>query len=210
LTCWPGRRRRKLSIVGQPTGVEAASPSAWNIANALTTLRFALVPVFGWLLLTHDGEVDAYRIAAFIVFCIAVATDRLDGEIARRRGLVTDFGKIADPIADKALTGMAFVGVSLLGELPWWVTVAVLVREWGVTVVRFWVIRYGVMAAGAGGKLKTMLQSLALGAYILPLTGWPQQVAAVFMAVAVVVTLVTGADYLRHALRLRRGGFLAP
>jgi CDP-diacylglycerol--glycerol-3-phosphate 3-phosphatidyltransferase len=199
-----------LSIVGQPTGVEAASPSAWNIANALTTLRLALVPVFGWLLLTHDGDVDAYRIAAFIVFGVAVATDRLDGDIARRRGLVTDFGKIADPIADKALTGMAFVGVSLLGELPWWVTVAVLVREWGVTAVRIWVIRYGVMAAGAGGKLKTMLQSLALGAYILPLSGWLHEVAAVFMAVAVVVTLVTGADYLRLALRLRRGGFLAP
>jgi CDP-diacylglycerol---glycerol-3-phosphate 3-phosphatidyltransferase len=199
-----------LSIVGQPTGVEAVSPSAWNIANALTTLRLALVPVFGWLLLTHDGDVDAYRIAAFIVFGVAVATDRLDGDIARRRGLVTDFGKIADPIADKALTGMAFVGVSLLGELPWWVTVAVLVREWGVTAVRIWVIRYGVMAAGAGGKLKTMLQSLALGAYILPLSGWLHEVAAVFMAVAVVVTLVTGAAYLRHAFRLRRGGFLAP
>ncbi|MEP6526939.1 MAG: CDP-alcohol phosphatidyltransferase family protein [Nocardioidaceae bacterium] len=196
--------------MGQPTGVEAASPSAWNIANALTTLRFALVPVFGWLLLTQNGDVDAYRIAAFIVFGVAVATDRLDGDIARRRGLVTDFGKIADPIADKALTGMAFVGVSLLGDLPWWVTVAVLVREWGVTAVRFWVIRYGVMAAGAGGKLKTLLQSLALGAYILPLTGWLHVVAAVFMAVAVVVTLVTGADYLRHALRLRRGRFLAP
>jgi CDP-diacylglycerol--glycerol-3-phosphate 3-phosphatidyltransferase len=196
--------------VGQPTDVEAASPSAWNIANALTTLRFALVPVFGWLLLTHDGDADAYRIAAFIVFGAAVATDRLDGDIARRRGLVTDFGKIADPIADKALTGMAFVGVSLLGDLPWWVTVAVLVREWGVTAVRFWVIRYGVMAAGAGGKLKTLLQSLALGAYILPLSGWPHAVAAAFMAVAVAVTLVTGVDYLRHAFRLRRGKFLAP
>lgn len=199
-----------MSIVGQPTGVEAVSPSAWNIANALTTLRLALVPVFGWLLLTHDGEVDAYRIAAFIVFGVAVATDRLDGDIARRRGLVTDFGKIADPIADKALTGMAFVGISLLGDLPWWVTVVVLVREWGVTAVRISVIRYGVMAAGAGGKLKTMLQSLALGAYILPLTGWAHQVAAVLMAVAVVVTLVTGVDYLRHALRLRRGRFFAP
>jgi CDP-diacylglycerol---glycerol-3-phosphate 3-phosphatidyltransferase len=198
-----------LGIVGQPTGVEAASPSAWNIANALTALRFALVPLFGWLLLTHDGEVAAYRIAAFLVFGVAITTDRIDGDIARRRGLVTDFGKIADPIADKALTGMAFVGLSLLGELAWWVTVAVLLREWAVTAVRFWVIRYGVMAAGAGGKLKTGLQSLALGAYILPLTGWLHVIAVVFMAVAVAVTLVTGADYLRHALRLRRGGFLA-
>jgi CDP-diacylglycerol--glycerol-3-phosphate 3-phosphatidyltransferase len=199
-----------LRIVGQPTGVQAASPSAWNIANALTALRFALVPLFGWLLLTQDGEVAAYRIAAFVVFVVAIATDRIDGDVARRRGLVTDFGKIADPIADKALTGMAFVGVSLLGELPWWVTVAVLLREWTVTAVRLWVIRYGVMAAGAGGKLKTLLQSLALGAYILPLTGWPHAIAAVFMTVAVAVTLLTGADYLRHAFRLRRGGFLAP
>jgi CDP-diacylglycerol---glycerol-3-phosphate 3-phosphatidyltransferase len=199
-----------LNIVGQPTGVEAASPSAWNAANALTTLRFALVPLFGWLLLTNDGEVDAYRLSAFFVFAIAIATDRIDGDIARRRGLVTDFGKIADPIADKALTGMAFIGISLLGELPWWVTVAVLLREWTVTAVRLWVIRYGVMAAGAGGKLKTLLQSLALGAYILPLSGWLQGVAAVLMAIAVAVTLVTGADYLRHAYRLRRRGFLVP
>jgi len=197
-----------LSIVGQPTGVEAASPSAWNIANALTTLRFALVPLFGWLLLTHDGDVDAYRFAAFLVFAVAIATDRIDGDIARRRHLVTDFGKIADPIADKALTGMAFVGVSLLGELPWWVTVVVLLREWTVTAVRFWVIRYGVMAAGAGGKLKTLLQCLARSAYILPLSGWLQAVAAVLMAVAGAVTVVTGVDYLRHAFRLRRGGFL--
>ncbi|RIQ34829.1 CDP-diacylglycerol--glycerol-3-phosphate 3-phosphatidyltransferase [Jiangella rhizosphaerae] len=179
-------------------------PSAWNIANALTILRVVLVPLFGWLLLREGGDHDPSRVAAFFAFGVAMMTDRLDGDIARRRGLVTDFGKIADPIADKALTGMAFVGLSLLGELPWWVTVVVLVREWGITVLRFAVIRYGVMAANRGGKLKTVLQALALGLYILPLPGWFDPVEASVMAVAVIVTVVTGVDYVLSAIRLRR------
>ncbi|SDS71653.1 CDP-diacylglycerol--glycerol-3-phosphate 3-phosphatidyltransferase [Jiangella sp. DSM 45060] len=179
-------------------------PSPWNIANALTILRVVLVPLFGWLLLRHGGDDDASRVAAFVAFGVAMTTDRLDGDLARRRGLVTDFGKIADPIADKALTGMAFVGLSLLGELPWWVTVIVLVREWGITVLRFAVIRYGVMAANRGGKLKTVLQTLALGLYILPLPGWFDPIEGTVMAAAVIVTVVTGVDYVLSAIRLRR------
>ncbi|SED76192.1 CDP-diacylglycerol--glycerol-3-phosphate 3-phosphatidyltransferase [Jiangella alba] len=179
-------------------------PSPWNVANALTILRVVLVPLFGWLLLRHGGDDDASRVAAFVAFGVAMTTDRLDGDLARRRGLVTDFGKIADPIADKALTGMAFVGLSLLGELPWWVTVIVLVREWGITVLRFAVIRYGVMAANRGGKLKTVLQTLALGLYILPLPGWFDPIEATVMAAAVIVTVVTGVDYVLSAIRLRR------
>lgn len=180
-------------------------PSPWNIANALTVLRVVLVPVFGWLLLREGGDDNASRIAAFIAFVVAMFTDRIDGELARRRGLITDFGKIADPIADKALTGMAFVGLSILGELPWWVTVIVLVREWGVTALRFAVIRYGVMAANRGGKIKTTLQALALGLYLLPLPDWFGPIEATVMAFAVIVTVATGIDYAQSAIRLRRG-----
>jgi CDP-diacylglycerol--glycerol-3-phosphate 3-phosphatidyltransferase len=187
--------------VAEPSTVP---PSPWNIANGLTVARVFLVPVFGWLLLREGGDDDPSRIAAFVAFAIAMLTDQVDGALARKHGLVTDFGKIADPIADKALTGMAFVGLSILGELPWWVTVVVLVREWGITALRFAVIRYGVMAANRGGKLKTALQALALGLYILPLPGWFDPVEITVMAVAVIVTVVTGIDYVLSAIRLRR------
>ncbi len=185
----------------------AATPapaSAWNVANALTALRLVLVPVFGWLLLAGGGEQPGLRILAAAVFAVAAVTDRIDGELARRRGLVTDVGKIADPIADKALMGTALVGLSVLGELPWWVTVVVLVREIGITLLRFVVIRHGVMPAGRGGKAKTVLQAVAITLYLLPLpAGW-HTLASVVMAVAVVVTVVTGVDYVLKAWRLVR------
>jgi CDP-diacylglycerol--glycerol-3-phosphate 3-phosphatidyltransferase len=181
-------------------------PSNWNVANALTLVRLALVPVFVWLLLREGGEDVASRIAAFAVFSVAMVTDKLDGDIARRRGLVTDFGKIADPIADKALTGGAFISLSLLGELPWWVTVVVLTREIGVTLLRFVVLRYGVIPASRGGKLKTGLQALAIGLFVLPLPAAFDLLENTVMGAAVVVTLVTGVDYVVQAVRLRRAG----
>ena len=185
-----------------------ARPAAsnWNLANGLTVLRLALVPVFGWLLLADDGDSDRLRVIAFAVFAVASATDKLDGDLARRRGTVTDFGKVADPIADKALTGMAFIGLSILGELPWWVTIVVLVREIGVTALRFWVIRIGVIPASRGGKLKTALQTLALGLYILPLSDAFDPVEIGAMALAVIVTVVTGYDYVQQAWRMHRRG----
>jgi CDP-diacylglycerol---glycerol-3-phosphate 3-phosphatidyltransferase len=182
----------------------SSPPSNWNIANALTVSRLVLVPVFGWLLLADDGDSDRLRTAAFAVFAVAAATDRFDGDLARRRGTVTDFGKLVDPIADKALTGMAFIGLSVLGELPWWVTAVVLIRELGVTALRFWVIRIGVIAASPGGKLKTALQTLALGLYILPLSDAFDPVEITAMALAVIVTVGTGVDYVFRALALRR------
>lgn len=144
-------------------------PSNWNLPNALTTLRIVMVPFFGWALLVDDGGSVGWRVVAWVLFALAMLTDKVDGDIARSRNLVTDFGKIADPIADKALTGMAFVGLSIIGDLWWWVTALVLLREWGITLLRLWVIRYGVMAAGRGGKLKTVLQTLALGLFVLPI-----------------------------------------
>jgi CDP-diacylglycerol--glycerol-3-phosphate 3-phosphatidyltransferase len=181
------------------------APSAWNVANALTVLRLILVPLFVWLLLRDAGTDDGNRLLATAAFVVAIVTDRFDGDIARRWNMVTNFGKIADPIADKALTGAAFIGLSLLGELPWWVTVVVMVREWGVTLLRFWVIRHGVMPASRGGKLKTVLQAIALGLYLLPWqsVGVIHWTAVAFMGVAVIVTIVTGLDYVGRALRLR-------
>jgi CDP-diacylglycerol--glycerol-3-phosphate 3-phosphatidyltransferase len=177
--------------------------SAWNIANQLTVLRLLLVPVFAALLLHDDGADDGWRVAAAVVFAVAAYTDRVDGNLARSRGLVTSFGKLADPIADKALTGAAFVSLSLLGELSWAVTVVVLVRELGVTALRFWVIRHGVMPASRGGKLKTVLQGLAIGLYVLPLPEALVPLQVGVMALAVVVTVVTGVDYVVRAVVLR-------
>jgi CDP-diacylglycerol---glycerol-3-phosphate 3-phosphatidyltransferase len=187
-----------------PIAAPATAVGAWNAANAITISRLALVPVFAVLLFHDGGEDSAWRIAALLVFAIATITDRLDGELARRRGLITDFGRIADPIADKAMIGTALIGLSVLGELPWWVTVVVLIREVGVTLLRFWVIRHGVIPASRGGKVKTALQALAIGLYILPLEGAAHGVAVAVMAAAVVVTVVTGVDYVARAIRLRR------
>jgi CDP-diacylglycerol--glycerol-3-phosphate 3-phosphatidyltransferase len=187
--------------VSQPAAV-----SRWNLANQLTVLRLLLVPVLAWLLYEIGAASDElpWSIAAFLVFIGASATDSVDGEIARRRGLITNFGIVADPIADKALTGTALIGLSVLGDLPWWVTIAFLVREFGVTLLRFWVIRHGVIPASRGGKLKTVLQVIAIGLYLLPLTGPLATGRAWVMGAALIVTLVTGVDYVARAVRLRR------
>ena len=177
--------------------------SPWNIANYLTVLRLLLVPVFLGFLLADDGGNAGYRLIAAGVFLLAALTDRIDGQIARSRGLITSFGKLADPIADKTLIGAALVGLSLLDELWWWVTVVVLVREIGVTVLRFVVIRHGVMPAGRGGKLKTGLQTLAITLYLLPLTGVLSNVSVAVMVAAVVITVVTGIEIVVKALVLR-------
>jgi len=182
--------------VGDPV----ESPSVVNVPNALTILRLLLVPLFAWLLLRDGGTDTASRVWSAVVFLGASLTDLVDGELARRQGQVTNFGKIADPIADKALTGTALVGLSYLGDLPWWVTIVILVREVGVTLLRFWVIRHGVIPASRGGKAKTVAQMVAILMYLLPLTGWLVTAREVVMAVAVVLTLATGIDYIARAM----------
>jgi len=188
--------------VGDPV----ESPSVLNVPNALTILRLCLVPIFAWLLLRDGGDDQTSRVWAAVVFLGASLTDLVDGEIARRQGQVTTFGKVADPIADKALTGTALVGLSYLGELPWWVTVVILTREIGVTLLRFWVIRRGVIPASRGGKAKTVAQMVAILMYLLPLTGWLVTAREVVMGVALLLTIGTGIDYVARAQRLRAAG----
>jgi len=192
----------------------------FNIANVLTMLRIALVPVFVWFLLldvegslseAFGGGLEAqnggWRWAAAGLFAAAMITDKIDGDLARSRNLITDFGKIADPIADKMLIGAGLIMLSLLGELPWWVTLVILARELGITVLRMVMLRTQVMPASRGGKLKTVLQTAGLQLMLLPLVviaGWLADVAFWIMIAALVVTVVTGVDYLISALRLRR------
>ena len=201
----------------EPAGAvrERRRVSNWNIPNALTTLRIVAVPFFGWALLTGGAQSPGWRWVAWALFVLAMVTDKIDGDLARKHDLVTDFGKIADPIADKALTGMAFVGLSLVGELWWWVTALVLLREWGITLMRLWLVRTGVvLPAGQGGKLKTVVQTLALGLLVVPLRMFGGRwdpvgeglwwVAITLMGIAVALTVVTGADYVRQTLIARR------
>jgi len=191
----------------------ATQPSNLNIANALTVVRIVGVPFFGWLLLTQDGESIGFRVASWVAFALLMITDRIDGDLARKYDLVTNFGKLADPIADKALTGMAFVGLSIIFDtwLFWTITIVVLVREWGITVMRFFIKKYGVMPASQGGKIKTTLQALALGGFLLPFEIWNNPltdlllfVTWILMAAAVAITLVTGVTYVRDARVIRR------
>ena len=180
--------------------------SVWNIANLLTMLRLALVPAFVALMLADGGYDPGWRSLAWAAFAVAMITDLFDGHLARAYNLVTDFGKIADPIADKAIMGAALICLSALGDLPWWVTAVILGRELGVTLLRFLVIRYGVIPASRGGKLKTLTQGVAVGMYVLALTGWLATLRFWVMAAAVVLTVVTGLDYVRQAIVLRRRG----
>ena len=194
----------------------AGSSRIWNLPNILTMLRIVLVPFFIWFLILDAPGLQAqngpWRWAAAFIFAVAIYTDKLDGDIARSRGLVTDFGKIADPIADKLLIGSALVMLSLLQELPWWVTILILVREWGITALRFYVIRYGVIPASRGGKLKTVVQTVAIFLYVLPLASlapWLGVVAFVVMMAALAITLWTGGEYVIEALKLRAAGIRA-
>jgi CDP-diacylglycerol--glycerol-3-phosphate 3-phosphatidyltransferase len=184
------------------TATETKVPTL-NVANLLTLSRLVLVPLFVLALFAGGGQDLWWRSIATALFVVASFTDQVDGWVARRYGLITDFGKVADPIADKALTGAALVGLSVLGELGWWVTIVIGVREIGVTLLRFWVIRYGVIPASRGGKAKTMTQIAAIVTFVLPLPPGAEVVRWLLMGVALALTVVTGVDYVFRAVRLR-------
>ncbi|MBW8871252.1 MAG: CDP-diacylglycerol--glycerol-3-phosphate 3-phosphatidyltransferase [Leifsonia sp.] len=182
--------------------------SNWNLPNAITVVRILLAPLFVWMLLADGGDDGWLRWAAALLFILAIATDGVDGALARRKGLVTDLGKLLDPIADKVLTGGALIALSILQELPWWVTIVILVREVGITIYRFVVIRQGVIAASRGGKIKTIVQSVAISFALVPLWtifgDWIFWVNGILMTAAVILTVWTGLDYLWQAWKGRR------
>jgi len=185
----------------------------WNLPNVLTGIRILLVPVFGYALLQDGGQSVGWRLVATAVFAVAMVTDKVDGDIARARGLVTNFGKIADPIADKAMTGMAFIGLSIVGDIWWWVTILVLVREWSVTLLRLSILKRVVVAAAYSGKVKTVLQAVALTGLCLPLrqVGPPLEdigqvlfyLSEVLLAGAVAMTMWSGYEFFRDVWRQR-------
>ncbi|MFJ6694453.1 CDP-diacylglycerol--glycerol-3-phosphate 3-phosphatidyltransferase [Streptomyces sp. NPDC091272] len=205
-----GGTGRTTPVTGGKLGAGAVSQvSLWNIANILTMLRLVLVPGFVMLLLADGGYDPIWRAWAWAAFAVAMITDVFDGHLARTYNLVTDFGKIADPIADKAIMAAGLICLSSLGDLPWWVTGVILFRELGITLMRFWVIRHGVIPASRGGKMKTLAQGTAVGMYVLVLTGPLATFRWWVMAVAVLLTVLTGLDYVRQAVMLRRAGLAA-
>lgn len=177
----------------------AQKPSNWNVPNVLTSVRIVFIPVLAWLVLDQNWW------CAFGLFVALMITDKLDGDIARARGLITDFGKIADPIADKALMITALVTLNIASTLPVWITVVIIIRELGITAWRMWMLRQGkVVPASKGGKLKTALQTFGVGLYLCPLPGWMDGPSLAVMVVAVVVTVVTGVQYLVDAGRVNK------
>ncbi len=199
---------------------EQPVPSNWNLPNALTALRIVMVPFFGWALLIDGGDSTVWRVVAWVIFVLAMITDKVDGDIARKHNLITNFGKIADPIADKAMTGMAFVGLAIIPVfLPawlWWaITVVVLFREWAVTFARLSIAKDVVMPAKQSGKVKTVMQVVALGGFVAPFGDLPGALegpgvllwwaSAVALAIAVLLTITSGVEFARDVVRHRRG-----
>jgi CDP-diacylglycerol---glycerol-3-phosphate 3-phosphatidyltransferase len=203
-------RSRGNSMRGRVARGGDTPASNGNVANIITTVRILLAPLFIWMLLADAGELGLLRYLAAALFIVAIATDSVDGILARRQNLVTNVGKLLDPIADKVLTGGALVALSLLNELWWWVTIVILVRELGITAFRFAVLRNRVVAASPGGKLKTVIQSVAISLYLVPLWvflgDWMHWVNGVVMGAALVLTVLTGIDYLVKAVRVSRSG----
>lgn len=196
---WSGldRRRRLLmtqSHIPDHMGDANNDVPVLNVPNALTVARLVIVPVFGYLVLGVT-QTQTVQWAGAALFLVAAITDLVDGVWARRYGLVTNFGKIADPIADKALIGTALIALSITGEIAWWVTGIILFREIAITIMRFWVINHGIIPASRGGKVKTVSQIVAIVAFLIPVSGWVDIVAQMSLGVALAMTIVTGIDY---------------
>lgn len=205
----PAHPARVNPMKGRVVARGESTASAGNVANIITVARILLAPVFVWLLIADDHQNGLLRWIAAGLFLIAILTDAVDGFLARDRNLVTDQGKLLDPIADKVLIGGALVGLSILGELPWWVTIVILVREVGITVWRLVALRDRVIPAGILGKVKTWVQAIAIAFALVPFASllgeWMNVINLVLMTAAVALTLVSGLEYLWQAWRAGRG-----
>jgi len=227
----PARSRNLLKrnpLRGRFVAAGETPASILCLPNVISLLRIALIPVFLWLLLADaavgvctasdppicggfafvGAQNGPLRWIAAALFIVAIATDAIDGHLARSRNLVTDFGIFLDPVADKGITGAALIGLAILGELPWWVVAIILIREIGITVYRAIALKDRVIPASRGGKLKTIIQAVAIALALLPLAtllgGWVAWVNGAVMTAAVVLTVITGADYLWRARRRNR------
>jgi CDP-diacylglycerol---glycerol-3-phosphate 3-phosphatidyltransferase len=185
-----------------------ATSNPWNLPNAITMARILAVPFFIWSLVDISDNESPMRWFSELIFIVIMASDGIDGAIARKRGIVTDLGKLLDPIADKALLGGALVALSMLGEIAWWVTIVILVRELGITVYRLVVVNQKVIAASSGGKLKTIFQGVMVGFVVSPLTAWfPGQWYPILeqslILISVGLTVYSGLQYVVAAVRAR-------
>jgi CDP-diacylglycerol--glycerol-3-phosphate 3-phosphatidyltransferase len=188
--------------------IERTASSIFNLPNIITMARILFVPLFIWTLVEFNNPESAMRWISVLTFIIIMASDGVDGAIARKRGLITNLGKLLDPIADKALLGGALVTLSILGEVSWYITAIIMIRELGITAYRFVVIRNKVVAASAGGKLKTIFQGIMVGFVVSPLTAWFGDWYQIFESslvfFATFLTVTTGVQYMYAAARARR------
>ena len=178
----------------------------WNIANILTMTRMVMVPIFVVVAALYHEDI-AMRWVIAGIFVLAMVTDFVDGYLARSRNLITDFGKIMDPIADKAMTGAALIMLSVWQYVPWWTAVLPLGREIGITVMRFTILKYGALPANFSGKAKTMMQSIGITFCLMPFElMWPPAwwIGITLIAIALVLTLWSGLRNVNDGLRLRR------
>ena len=185
-----------------------ATNNPWNLPNAITVARILAVPFFIWSLVAVSNSESPLRWVSELIFIVIMASDGIDGAIARKRGIVTDLGKLLDPIADKALLGGALVTLSLLGEIAWWVTIVILVRELGITVYRLVVVNQKVIAASSGGKMKTIFQGVMVGFVVSPLTAWfpfewYRLLEDSLVLISVALTVYSGLQYVVAAVRAR-------
>jgi CDP-diacylglycerol--glycerol-3-phosphate 3-phosphatidyltransferase len=163
--------------------------------NLITSLRLAMVPIVLWLLLEFWTD-PLLRFLAMVILIIAASTDGLDGSIARKRGLITNLGKILDPIADKALLSGTLIVLSILGAVSWFATVLILIRELGITIYRLIVVRRHVIAADGWGKFKTVMQIVSVCLVIAPfgfLGDWYYWLTNIVLWFTVAITLWSGA-----------------